>query len=369
MNLPLRGIRIVSLAEQYPGPYATLLLADLGAEVILVERASGGDPARQFPGFHAALNRNKKSVVLDLKTAEGKENLNRLVASADVLMEGYRPGTMARLGFSYETMSALNPRLVYVSISGFGQTGPYRDRPAHDLSYQAMAGFLFRQAETGSVEPPGEIAIGDLSSGMFAALGVVTALFERSTTGKGKYVDVSMTDGLVSWMSVMLGPVMNGSAIADVGAEPAYGVFKCRDGKLITLSIAHEDWFWQPFCKLAGMEAEAALTRPERVARGSELRANIATAMATRDRAVWGAELDGAGIPWGPANSLNEVAMDPHFRERGLFRKVADSDGAERVYVSQPLVFSDQHPGPSVGVPRLGEHTEEVLRALRGSKS
>ncbi|MGB3864596.1 MAG: CaiB/BaiF CoA-transferase family protein, partial [Xanthobacteraceae bacterium] len=276
MSLPLAGIRVVSLAEQYPGPYATLLLSDLGAEVILVERPGVGDPARQFPPFHAALNRGKQSVALDLKSSEGKRDLRRLVASADVLMEGYRPGTMARLGFGYEAMAALNPRLVYVSISGFGQDGPYRDRPAHDISYQALAGFLYRHAEQGSVEDPGGIAVGDLSSGMFAAVGTLAALLERGRTGKGKYVDVSMTDGLVSWMSVMLGPVMNGAPLADIGAEPAYGVFKCADGRLLTLSIAHEDWFWRPLCELLGMHAAAGFNRGERVARGEVLRRDVA---------------------------------------------------------------------------------------------
>lgn len=364
MSLPLAGLRVVSLAEQYPGPYATLLLADLGAEVILVERPGGGDPARQFPAFHAALNRGKSSVALDLKSDAGKDHLRRLAQTADVLMEGYRPGTMARLGFGYEALAALNPRLVYVSISGFGQTGPYRDRPAHDLSYQALAGFLFRHAELGSVEDPGGIAVGDLSSGMFAAFGTLAALFERTRTGRGRYVDVSMTDGLVSWMSVMLGPVMNGGAIADIGAEPAYGVFKCADGLLLTLSIAHEDWFWRPLCELLGLDDAAALDRGARVARSAELRGRIAAVLATRDRAAWAGRLDAAGIPWGPVNTLGEVAADPHFRERGLFRKVADGDGTERLHVAQPLVFSGEHPGPRSGVPGLGEHTDAVLRAL-----
>jgi crotonobetainyl-CoA:carnitine CoA-transferase CaiB-like acyl-CoA transferase len=365
MKFPLEGIRIVSLAEQYPGPYATLLLADLGAEVVLVERKQGGDPARQFPDFHAALNRNKKSVTLDIKADAGRAQLRDLVASADVLMEGFRPGTMARLGFGYEAMAALNPGLVYVSISGFGQTGPYRDRPAHDISYQAIAGFLFRHVAQGSVDDPGSIAVGDLSSGMFAALGTLAALFERGRTGKGRHVDVSMTDGLVSWMSVMLGPVMNGGTIADIGAEPAYGVFKCADGKLLTLSIAHEDWFWQPLCRLLDLADAATLTRPERVARGDELRSRIAAAIATRERNVWSVDLDAAGIPWGPVNALDEVAADPHFQARGLFRQVGDGDGTMRKHVAQPLVFSGDHPGLLFGVPHLGEHTAEVLRELQ----
>ena len=368
MNLPLDGIRIVSLAEQYPGPYATLLLADLGADVILVERPGSGDPARQFPAFHGALNRNKRSVALDLKTEAGRQALRDLVGNADVLMEGFRPGTMDRLGFGYDAMAALNPRLVYVSISGFGQTGPYRDRPAHDISYQAVAGFLFRHAETGATANPGDVAVGDLSSGMFAALGTMAALFERTRTDRGKYVDVSMTDGLVSWMSVMIGPVLNGAPIADIGAEPAYGLFRCADGKLLSLSIAHEDWFWRPFCALIGMDDAASLTRRERVAQTATLSTRIADIMATRDRDAWAAGLDAAGIPWGPVNTLAETAADPHFRARGMFHNVAADGSTPRWHVAQPLVFSGKRPGPRCDVPELGEHTEEILASRAGTK-
>jgi crotonobetainyl-CoA:carnitine CoA-transferase CaiB-like acyl-CoA transferase len=360
----LEGIRIVSLAEQYPGPYATLLLADLGADVILVERPGSGDPARQFPAFHAALNRNKRSVALDLKAEEDKQRFCDLVASADVLLEGFRPGTMQRLGFGFEAMATINPRLVYASISGFGQTGPYRDRPAHDLSYQALAGFLHAQAATRSTQLPSDIAIGDLSSGMFAALGVLTALLSRTRTGKGSYIDVSMTDGLVSWMSVMLGPVMNREPLADISAEPAYGLFECQDGTLLSLSIAHEDWFWRPLCGLLGLDDVADLKRVERTRRGAELAGRIAAALAAAPRAHWAEKLDEAGIPWGPVNTIDEVAADPHFTHRGMFNDVTDASGAPHRAVAQPLIFDGHHPGPTRGVPGLGEHTDEVLSDL-----
>ena len=162
MTAPLAGLRVLSLAEQYPGPYATLLLADLGADVVLVERPNGGDPARQFPGFFAALNRNKRSLALDLKDARGKAVLWRLLASADVLLEGFRPGTMERLGFGQRAVRARNPRLVYASVSGFGQDGPYRDRPAHDVStrrsrgcWRARSGPRVRRRRTiSAISPP-----------------------------------------------------------------------------------------------------------------------------------------------------------------------------------------------------------------------
>jgi crotonobetainyl-CoA:carnitine CoA-transferase CaiB-like acyl-CoA transferase len=362
--LQLEGIRIVSLAEQYPGPYATLLLADLGADVILVERPGVGDPARQFPAFHAALNRNKRSVALNLKADSDKDRFRDLVASADVLLEGFRPGTMGRLGLGYEAMASINPGLVYASISGFGQTGPYRNRPAHDLSYQALAGFLHGQVATRSTQLPSDIAVGDLSSGMFAALGILAALLARARTGRGAYIDVSMTDGLVSWMSVMVGPAMNREPLADIAAEPAYGLFECKDGKLLSLSIAHEDWFWKPLCMLIGMDDVADLKRAQRTQREVELVARIGKAIAAAPRPKWAEQLDAAGIPWGPVNAIEEVASDPHFVERGLFRNVTEAGGRHRRYVAQPLIFDGHRPGPTRGVPTLGEHTDEVLSEL-----
>jgi crotonobetainyl-CoA:carnitine CoA-transferase CaiB-like acyl-CoA transferase len=363
MILPLEGVRILTLAEQYPGPFATLVAADLGAEVIIVERGSG-DPARQFPGFHAALNRNKKSVVLDLKTNDGKEALRGLIRDTDVLMEGYRPGTMTRLGFDYPSAAAINPRVVYLSISGFGQTGPYRDRPAHDLSYQALAGLLFRQAETSQPEAPPDIAIGDLSSAMFALTGMLSGLLRRERTGQGTYIDVSMTDCLVSWMTAMLAPRMNGTAAAFVNDEPGYGIFRCADGKLLTLSIAHEDWFWQPLCVLLDMGEVGILKHPERVSRQAELRSRIAERLLSRERGAWAVALDQAGIPWGPVNSLDEVASDEHFRQRGMFRKVASTDEGLSWHVAQPMVFEGERPVPLTDVPPLGADTEFILAHL-----
>jgi crotonobetainyl-CoA:carnitine CoA-transferase CaiB-like acyl-CoA transferase len=336
-----------------------MLLADLGADVIMIERPEGGDPTRQFPAFHASLARNKRSVAIDIKTETGRAILLDLVEQADILIEGFRPGTMDRLGFGYSALSERNPRLIYASISGFGQTGPYRDRPAHDLSYQAMAGLLHRNASVGLGEKPTDLAIGDLSSGMFAALGVLAALHERNRTERGRYIDVSMTDGLVSWMTVMAGPQMNGGAIADFQAEPAYGLFEAGDGKPLTLSIAHEDWFWRPLCALLDMADCVNLDRIGRTERRLELRSRIAKALATEWRDVWAAKLDAAGIPWGPVNTIAEVTSDPHFRARGLFQELSEAQGSFW-YVAQPLVVDGERPRARRGAPSLGEHTDEI---------
>lgn len=356
----LENVRIVTLAEQYPGPYATLLLADLGADVIIVERPSGGDPARMAPEFHAALNRNKRSVALDLKSETDRASLAELIATADVFMEGYRPGTMGRLGFGYEEVSRLRPGIVYVSISGFGQSGPYRDRPAHDLSYQAVAGLLAARASTGSTELPDGLALGDLSSGMFAAVGLLAALLRSRETGEGCHVDVSMTDGLVSWMSTQLGPLLNESRDGELGAEPAYGLFSTADGKLLSLSIAHEDRFWAALCNVLGLAAEGALLHDDRVREFDSLRERLAGRIATDTLANWARLLDEADIPWGPVQSLDEVVRDPHFAGRNMFATVPSQPG-KRVYVAQPIVIDGVRPLPVRDAPGIGQHNAELL--------
>jgi crotonobetainyl-CoA:carnitine CoA-transferase CaiB-like acyl-CoA transferase len=358
MSGPLAGLTVLSLAEQYPGPYCTLLLADLGADVILVERPNGGDPARAFPDFFAAISRNKRSICLDLKNAADRAALLDLAASADVLLEGYRPGTMARLGLGFETFEARNPRLVYVSISGFGQDGPYRDRPAHDISYQAVTGCLFAQSTTPGAVP--DVALGDLCGAMFATVGVLAALQGRSASGRGTYVDVSMTDGLVSWMSALLGPVLNGGARFDGTDEPAYGAFQTADGKVLTLSIAHEDHFWRALCALLGLDA-AGIAHDERVRRRVGLRAEIQARLAREPLAHWAAHFDGAGIPWGPVHDLAAVTRDPHFVARRMFAAIARPDGGTEHHVVQPLKFSAYDATLTRPTPALGEHTGEVL--------
>lgn len=361
---PLEGVRIVSLAEQYPGPYATLLLADLGADVMLVERPGSGDPARQFPAFFSALNRNKRSVAVDLKTEAGRAALAALVREADVLLDGFRPGKLAALGAGYEQLSALNPRLIYVSITGYGLSGPYRDRTGHDLSYQGLAGLLAEQAQAGVPGPLPSVPLADVLSALFAAIAVLAALNGRQASGRGTHVDVSMSDALVSVMTIYLAPLMNGAPIGELIREPAYGTFACADGRLLTLSIAHEDWFWTPLCEALDLPQAARLTRLERVGRRAELRDAVAGRIATRPRAEWAPIFDANGIPWGPVNDLDEVVGDPHFQARELFQAITRPDGTTERHVVQPLKFLDLVTRIVRPAPGVGEHTDEVMHAL-----
>lgn len=351
---PFDGVTILSLAEQYPGPYATLLMADLGADVTMVERPDGGDPSRAYPAFFASLARNKDSMVIDLKKPSGRARFVSLVEQADIVIEGFRPGTAARLGIDYDTLATINPAIICASISGFGQTGPYRDRVAHDLSYQAVAGMLFDRTETGGQAPL--VSFGDIAGGMFAAFAMATALYARERTGRGTNIDISMTDALVSWMTSYLSPVLNGQPSLPVHDIPSYGCFTASCGKVLTISIAHEDGFWRSLCKALALSGVEQLNYAQRLAASGPLRQQIAQAIARRPHNHWAHTFDAAGIAWSPLNDLDAVLRDAHFRARAMFATVPRDDGTEEWHVMQPLRFSAFGSGLRSAAPRLGQH-------------
>ncbi len=357
---PLAGVRLLSLAEQYPGPFATALLADLGADVVLLERPSGGDPTRAFPGFHEALARGKRSVALDLKAPGGRSAFLALVARADAVLEGFRPGVMARLGLGYEDLRRVNGQLVYVSVSGFGQDGPYRNRPGHDLSYQALAGTLYGQLADGGLPRPTTLELGDLSAGLFTAQAVLVGLVRREREGQGSYTDVSVFDGLVSLLSAHLGPVLNGTGPPGFPHEPGYAVFRAADGRLLSLSVAHEDHFWRRLCAVLGLDGEEDLSSAQRLADRDRLSGLLAGRIATRNRAEWNRLLSDADIPHGDVHDLADLAGDPHVAARQLLTTTS-SGGQQRRFVRQPLTVDGVGWGPESGAPALGQHTAEVL--------
>lgn len=357
--LPLDGVRVLSLAHQYPGPFATAQLSDLGADVVIVERPDGGDPTRAVPGFHASLARGKRSLTLDLKSPQGKKLLERLLLDADVLLEGFRPGAMGRLGFSPERVHALNPGIVYVSISGFGQTGPHRDRAGHDLTYQAEAGMLYESLETGTPAQPPAVAWADLSSGLFAAHAVMTGLFGRERNGgAGCYVDVSMFDCIVTMLSAHAGPVVNGTGPAGFPYEPGYGVFVTADGRHLAFGVAHEDMFWRELCDLLGLAEYRNLRSSRRFEQSDLLRERLQSAVGAISSTVLSEQLLERDIPYGWVRTLDELPDLPHVRARSLFV----SPDAHAQFVRQPLVFDSVAPGPLSGPPGLGEHSVEVLK-------
>lgn len=363
----LEGIRVVSLAQQYPGPYCGMLLADLGADVILVEQTRGGDPARGPDGmspFFAALNRNKRSLAVDLKSESGRSVLWQLLATADVVMEGFRPGVMARLGFGPDVVRERCPGVVYLSISGYGQDGPDSQVPGHDLSYQARAGLLASAADPALYRSP--LAIGDLSSAMFGAVAILAALAMKARTGVGSCLDISMTDGLVSWMGTTLEPVLNqaGSTARERMSEPAYGVFECADGTYLTLSIAHEDHFWRALCDHLGHPELAELRSSDRRERSHELQALIKTSLRMRPARAWVEEFAKIDVPASTVPALDEVASDPQLLARSMFVEGPSEHGGRRRFVANPIKSDSAPVGIRRPSPWLGQHTDELLESL-----
>lgn len=356
MSWPLRGVRVLSLAQQLPGPYCGMLLGDLGADVIMVEQVPRGDPARVFPALFEAVNRGKRSVALNLKQPEGLEAFYRLVATADVVLEGFRPGVAARLGVDYETLRGKRPGLIYCSISGYGQTGPERLTPGHNLSYEARAGAI--RVENGHVAE-NTLPVADLSSAMFAAVAVLAALAERARAPhfSGRYIDVSMTEAVLSWNCTGIARAVSGEASSSggLGREPAYGVFRTADG-WITLSIAHEDHFWRALCDALDNEELRDLAGSVRRSRSEELRAWLASRLTERPTEAWLALFADVGVPAGPVNTLEDTLKDPLFRDRGIFSQVG-----ETVYVRTPLRFDGRFPEIDRPAPAVGEDTRRYL--------
>jgi crotonobetainyl-CoA:carnitine CoA-transferase CaiB-like acyl-CoA transferase len=364
MTRALEGIKVVEMALQYPGPYCSTLLSGLGAEVIKVEKPGTGDAARRRPAFFNCINHDKKSVTLDLKHPAGKEILYRLVGACDVVTEGFRPGVAARLAIDYPRLSTVNPRLVYCSISGYGQSGPYSDLPGHDLNYMSLSGMLhyFQDAQGHPIMPG--VAIADLSAGMFAALGITAALAARARTGRGQQVDVAMLDGLLSWMGTNL------SLYAETGRteknrDAGYGLFSTGDGKRLALGIAHEDWFWDRLCRAVGLEELAGIPGLERNRRRAELVVPLQDALMRKPLAAWLKVFKDADVPATPVLEPGEVLEDAHARARGMLEVVTDRQGNRSVRTGFPVKFAPgAPPARKTDPPLLGEHTEEILKSL-----
>ena len=361
--LALDGVKVLDMAYQYPGPYCSMILADLGADVLKVEVPGLGDPARQWYPFFGGINRNKKSMSLNLKSREGKEILYKLVKEYDVFMEGFRPGVAERLEIDYEKLKSIRDDIIYCSISGYGQQGPYRDLPGHDVNYQAVAGMLncFDDGKGGVVLP--QVAIGDLSSGMFAVIGILTSLLVKNKVGIGQYIDISMLDGLVSWMGTIL--AMDAARLeTPVGGDPGYGIFETKDGKRLALGIAFEDWFWQNLCRELNLEEYSGWNLKQQIEKKEEITKRLKEKFALKDRDEWFQRLSKANIPIAPALSVSEVREDPQVLFRGMVAEVKDTAGKVVTQPGVPLKLSETPGTIRKGAPLLGEHTDEVLKSL-----
>lgn len=333
---PLAGITVVDLSELLPGPFLTQNLAELGARVVKVERPPHGDHARRMgKGVFEAVNRGKQSLLVDLKDDRGRDEVLALLADADVLVESYRPGVMARLGLDAATLCARFPRLVYVSLSGYGQQGPWAGLPGHDINYLAACGALAVSGEPGG--GPAQsfgLPVADLSGAMYALSATLAALLQRGRTGRGQYLDVALADCTLHWMNVRFGAWREAGARTLAAqremalAKPAYGAFRCADGRHLSVA-ALEDHFWKRLCEvlpLAPFDGEAWRTLAARKADAQAINARIAQALAAFDADRAFDLLARADVPAAPVVEPGQVAALAQFRSRGKFAG-GDGDG------------------------------------------
>ena len=330
------GVLILDLSRLLPGPYCSLLFADLGARVIKVEEPGIGDYSRWLRPFwkesevgssYLMLNRNKESLTLNLKTEEGTTILRRLAEKADVLLESFRPGVMDRLGLGAERLRTLNPALIYCAITGYGQDGPYRDRVGHDINYMGYAGALSVTGERGRPPVSPGVQVADLGGGaLLAAFAIASALYHRRATGQGQFIDVAMTDGVVSWLATYFGPLFATGRVPERGEERlnggwvCYGIFETRDGQFLTLGSL-EPKFWQNFCRLVDRE-EWIDRQYDAGQRRDALEAELRALFKTKTRSEWLSLLHSQDVCAGPVLDLEEVVKDPQLQSRGLFTSV-----------------------------------------------
>lgn len=365
MELALSGMRVLDLSMNLPGPYLTWLLASLGARVVKIENPQGGDYARGIggaggagPGYFTAVNRGKLGLALDLKHHDGRAAFLKLIQTHDVLVEGFRPGTMERLGLGFAELTRVQPRLIQVSISGYGQEGPLRLRAGHDLNYLALAGILsLTGGEGGGPALPG-VQVADLFGGSLLALaGLLAAVIQRERSGRGQLVDAAMFDGSLSLATMILAGVTAGleeprpGGMILNGRYPCYGLYRCAGGGWMSLG-ALEPKFWRNFCE--------AVERPDLAPRqfgGAEDIARVAEIFAKRTRQEWTAFMAGRDCCCEPVLGLEEAVAGELAQARGMVAR----DEAGRPWLACPLKLSASPNRPEAPAPSLGQHTREVL--------
>lgn len=375
--LPLSNIKIIDLSRLLSGPYATMMLSDLGAEVIKVETPNGDDTRHLGPPFikdwstyFLSINRNKKSISLNLKTGEGKEILLKLIKEADVVIENFRPGTLERLGLSYDIMKEHNRGIILASISGFGQKGKYSQKPGYDVLAQAMGGLMSVTGEKDGTPVKGGYSLADLGTGMWAAFGILAALRERDQSGEGQWIDTALLDTIVSWQTYLAGNYFaTGKNPKPLGTEHPnivpYQVFQASDGSFV-VAIAN-DKLWHSFVNKIGNETlkdPTYATNQGRVIHRKELLAILEDIFIQRTRDDWEHFFEDINIPVGPVNQLSEVLNDPHVLERGMVQEVENTEIENYKTLGIPIQFS-RTPGYIRSFPpKLGEHTSSILNGL-----
>lgn len=379
-NQPLHGMRVLDLSRVLAGPYCTMVLGDLGADVIKVEPPDGDETRTWGPPFAAGesayylcVNRNKRGMTVNLKTDEGRAILRELALKSDVLVENFRPGTLARYGLDYESLRDANSRLVYCSISGFGQTGPLRERPGYDFMIQAIGGIM---SVTG--DPDGEpmkvgVAVADLFAGQNAVIAILAALQVRKQTGEGQYIDIALFDSQLGWLAnvasnfLVSGNLPNRYGNAHPNIVP-YQAFKAADG-WFALAVGNDKQFTR-LCDVIGRSVWGSdkrfSTNAARVTNRDELIALLRPIFTLRNVEEWLSLLEAADIPCGPINTLDKVFTNPQVAAREMLVTMEHPTIGDLPLIGSPLKFSQTPVEYHLPPPRLGEHTEEILREVLG---
>ncbi|WP_232495062.1 CaiB/BaiF CoA transferase family protein [Novosphingobium kaempferiae] len=372
---PLSGVRVIDFTRVLAGPAASLALADLGAEVFKIEPPGTGDETRTFPPtrdgeshYYLAVNRGKKSIVVDLKTAEGLALVRDLARHCDVLVENYRPGVMDRLGLGWEDMRAINPRLIYCSISGYGQTGPLRDRPSFDIVLQAMSGALSMNGERDGLPTKLGIPLGDLVGGINGPIGILSALYERERTGRGRHIDVSLMDGLMG----MLGYIaqlafFTGTDPQRVGSQHPnlvpYGIFPASDGSIVVACLT--PGFWGRICRSIGQGELCDDLRYDTLEKRRDAREEVNaivsafTSRHTVDELV--AIFTEYEVPHAPILGVTEALAQPQAQARGMVVEAEHASLGTIPLVNRPIRFTDAEQPTPEAPPVLGQHTDAIL--------
>ncbi len=379
---PLEAIKVLDLTRVVAGPYCTMILGDMGADVIKVEHPKDGDDSRGFAppyqgdqaAYYLSVNRNKRSLTLDLKSDKGKEILWQLIADSDVLVENFRPGVMARLGFGYEDVARRNNGIVYCSISGFGQTGSQRDRPGYDVIVQAESGIMDLTGPADGAPHKVGTSIADLVTGQTAVNGILAALLVKNATGQGQFIDISMLESASALLT------FNASIYFATGEAPRrrgnahativpYEAFETEDQAWINLGIAN-DSLWKRFCNLLGrddllLDPKFALA-PDRVANRDVLVPILAELMKSKPRDTWIAELEAAGIPAAAIRTVAEVCESDVLRDRDMIAVMPHATAGPVKGIKSPLHMSESTLDQYIAPPILGEHSDEILRERCG---
>ncbi len=376
---PLQGLKVVEISVAMAGPYCGMMLADYGADVTKIERVGEGDESRKWAPFFggslshyfAAVNRNKKSLAVDIKNKSGAEIVRRLAADADVLIDNFRPGALDGAGLGYEALSALNPRLIYCSITGYGATGPLKNERANDVAMQAYAGGMSITGEAGRGPVKMGISVADIGAGMFATTGILMALQMRNATGRGQRVDTSLLEGQIAMLSYHFAAYFASGKVPERKGSSAQGLvpyqaFEAKDGWMVVAVFT--DRMWCDLCRAIGIpewgEDPRFNSPQQRMIHREVIVGALTEIFAKEPIAVWQERLRPVGVPCNPVLAIDQVARDEQVRARDMIVEIDDPEIGKLRMAGVPIKFSDAGGGVRTPPPQLGQHTREILETL-----